>query len=108
MQYEAGTYKDVNGTSLRGYVLATRATLEEVFGEPTYDTDDATDKVTVEWVLKFADGESATIYDWKRYEEGTPAMDELYQWHIGGMNPIVVGRIQSHVLRHQVQGAMSR
>jgi hypothetical protein len=26
----------------------------------------------------------ATIYDWKRYEEGTPELHEVYLYHIGG------------------------
>jgi len=74
---------DINGTSLVGYVTATREEIEEVFGEPDYEGD-GSNKVTTEWDILFADGTVATIYDWKRYEEGAPDYDEVYEWHIGG------------------------
>jgi hypothetical protein len=32
----------------------------------------------------FDNGTVATIYDWKRYEMGTPALDEVFQYNIGG------------------------
>lgn len=72
------------GTSLRGYVIATRAEIENVFGAPTMAHDDASDKVTTEWVVDFGNEVVATIYDWKRYEMGVPEMDERIEWHIGG------------------------
>jgi hypothetical protein len=82
------------GTSLRGYIKATRAEIEKVFGAPTMAYDDTDDKVSTEWVLDFGSGVVATIYDWKRYEMGVPQMDERIVWHIGGRNSdalIVVG-----------------
>lgn len=75
---------DINGTSLMGYVTTTRAHIESVFGEPT--SWGIGDKVTTEWGILFDNGTVATIYDWKRYEEGQPEMDEVYEWHIGGGN----------------------
>ena len=91
-QEEAGAL--AIGTSLRGYIRATRAEIENVFGAPTMAHDDTTDKVTTEWVVDFGDEVIATIYDWKRYEQGVPEMDERIVWHIGGRNQdalIVVG-----------------
>ena len=73
-----------DGGSLQGYFTATRREIEEVFGNPTIACSDTWEKVTVEWVIKFEDGTYASIYDYKRYEEGTPALDEEYEWHIGG------------------------
>lgn len=73
---------DATGTSLRGYVKATREELTEVFGEPTHFSLE--DKVTTEWVVQFDSGNIATIYDWKRYELGRPGFGEVYDWHIGG------------------------
>jgi hypothetical protein len=81
-----GTGADASGTSLVGYIETTRQRIEEVFGAPSYSSNDNFEKVTVEWVIKFEDGSVATIYDWKRYELGTPSLSEMYEWHIGGHN----------------------
>ena len=77
------------GTSLQGYVETTKAELVSVFGEPIWFGDDG-DKVTIEWGIRFEDGTIATIYDWKRYELGTPQNDELMTYNIGGFNPRAV------------------
>ena len=76
-----------DGTHLQGRMYATRRELTEVFGEPFDYTDGSVDsdgKVTTEWLIEFEDGVLTTIYDWKRYESGPPALDENYAWHIGG------------------------
>jgi hypothetical protein len=78
----------IEGTSLQGYLEATRDELVEVFGEPvrTYG-----DKTTCEWDIEFRvmteDGDDfdyvvATIYDWKM----APTINSRYRWHIGGRN----------------------
>jgi hypothetical protein len=73
------------GTSLCGYIKATRAEIEKVFGAPTYGEEHSGDgKVTTEWVIDFGNEVIATIYDWKRYEDGAPEMDERIVWNIGG------------------------
>jgi hypothetical protein len=33
------------------------------------------------------------VYDWKRYEEGAPALSEIYEWHIGGYNDLSVSQV---------------
>jgi hypothetical protein len=71
-----------SGTSLKGYVTSTLAELIETFGEPEYFAEG--DKVTVEWSILFDNGTVATIYDWKRYEMGRPALTEVFQYNIGG------------------------
>jgi hypothetical protein len=43
--------------------------------------------------LLFEDGTRVTLYDWKRYEDGAPEMDELYDWHIGGDSLFAVSRV---------------
>jgi hypothetical protein len=85
-----------NNTSLQGYITTTRARIEEVFGDVTLEDQDMFEKVTTEWVIQFLDDDStvATIYDWKRYEEGAPGMNEIYQWHIGGKSPLAVELVQ--------------
>lgn len=74
------------GTCLQGYTgKLTRAEIENVFGSPWESDGDGGDgKVTTEWIIRFEDGMLATIYDWKRYEQGAPRANELYDWHIGG------------------------
>jgi hypothetical protein len=87
---EQGKY--ANGTSLQGYVFdKTRADLEAAFGSPVeYEEGD---KVTLEWILIFDDGVTATIYDWKRYELGTPGMYESVDWNIGGKTYLASERV---------------
>jgi len=82
---------DCSGTHLQGEVVASRRLIESVFGAPTFE--DESSKVTTEWVIKFDDGLVATIYDWKRYEDGAPGMDEVYAWHIGGSVDVVAERV---------------
>jgi hypothetical protein len=89
-----------NSTGLVGYMIATYDEIVEVFGEPTYNTPSADEKVDVEWVLKIIDHEFddeehiATIYNWKDYDGGAEARSgNKYEWHIGGHRKIVVGML---------------
>jgi hypothetical protein len=84
-------YRDSNMTGFLGEVNTTYARLVEVFGQPLSGSGDG--KVNSEWVIKFADGNVATIYDWKLPE--TPTED--YSWHIGGHKRFVVARIAALV-----------
>ena len=73
--------EEIDGTHLIGEVKTTRADLTALLGEPIeYEEGD---KVTIEWGIRLG-STVATIYDWKRYEEGTPGMTELYHYHVGG------------------------
>jgi hypothetical protein len=65
--------EETAGTSLQGYTrVTTRAQITAVLGEPmTYEGG----KVLLEWGVRLG-GTVATVYDWKRYEQGTPADDE--------------------------------
>jgi hypothetical protein len=73
--------EEIDGTHLIGEVETTRAELTAILGKPT--EYEGGDKVTIEWGIKM--GKTvATIYDWKRYEEGAPEQRELYAYHIGG------------------------
>lgn len=87
---------EVAGTFLQGYTQATtRAELVALFGEPTFY--EIGDKVTLEWCLDFGGGIIATIYDWKRYEEGTPALDEEMKYNIGGNSPLSVEKVKEAI-----------
>jgi hypothetical protein len=88
------------GTSLQGYVQTTLHELINTFGEPDYY--DEGDKVTAEWCLVFEDGTVASIYDWKRYELGTPELYELYDWHIGGTSPTAVSTVEYQIRLHSL------
>ena len=96
MNFKPGTGLDSEGTSLQGYITATRSALIETFGMPDFMADEVGfEKVTTEWIIKFENGIVATIYDWKRYEEGAPALSEVYDWHIGGNNDLAVSQVRS-------------
>jgi hypothetical protein len=88
---------DINGTYLQGEVMATRKELISVFGNPTEYPEG--DKVTTEWCIKFDNGLVASIYDWKRYEQGAPELDEIYDWHIGGTSVDVVSLVKDAIHR---------
>jgi hypothetical protein len=79
---------EIAGTFLQGYVETTKTELVSVFGDPITYADG--DKVTIEWGIRFEDGTIATIYDWKRYEKGTPKNDELMTYNVGGLDPRAV------------------
>ncbi len=86
--------EEIDGTSLRGEIVTTRAELTAVLGEPmTYEEGG---KVTIEWGVRLG-STVATVYDWKRYEEGTPTDHEEIAYHIGGHNEKAVLLVQSLV-----------
>lgn len=71
---------------LQGQVSVTYACLVRVFGQPK----EGFGKTDAEWVVLFADGTIATIYnykDGKNYngDDGLPT-NEITEWHIGGQN----------------------
>jgi hypothetical protein len=86
--------EEIDGTSLRGEIVATRAELTAVLGEPIQY--EGGDKVTIEWGVRLG-STVATVYDWKRYEEGTPTDHEAYSYHIGGHDEKALTLIESLV-----------
>jgi hypothetical protein len=87
-------YRDANMTCLMGYVNTTYARLVKVFGKPI-DGDSGDGKVNSEWIIKFANGEVATIYN---YKTGTTPTDD-YDWHIGGNKKWVVAAVSALVAK---------
>ena len=85
---------DGSMSCLQGYVTTEYDTLIEIFGNPILGSGDG--KVSAEWIIKFSDGEVATIYDYKEPE--TPI--GVYEWHIGGHSRKVVERIIEIVEEH--------
>jgi hypothetical protein len=84
-------YDDAAMTSLVGYVNTTYARLVEVFGKPIIGSSDG--KTNSEWIIKFTNGEVATIYN---YKTGTTPTDD-YDWHIGGRKKWVVAAVSALV-----------
>jgi hypothetical protein len=85
--------QETAGTWLQGYtVTTTRRKLSLAFGEPVEYGEGG--KVTIEWGIQFEDGTIATVYDWKRYEQGIPELDELMFYNIGGISPDAVARVE--------------
>lgn len=60
--------------------------LVALFGEPEQNIGD---RVQVQWVIRFEDGEIATVYDWK--ENCEP--EEVTRWNVGALNKMVAHRV---------------
>lgn len=86
-------YKDARMTALMGYVNTTYARLVEVFGAPISGSGDC--KTNSEWIIRFANGEVATIYN---YKTGITPTDD-YDWHIGGNKKWVVAAVSALVAK---------
>jgi len=95
--FQTGNAVNVTGTSLKGYLVSTREELTKVFGKPVDYAEG--DKVTTEWKIKFDNEVIACIYDWKRYSQGKPADNELYDWHIAGSSQDAVSLVKDAVHR---------
>lgn len=99
MGFVRGDWSHSEGTHLVDEIVTTRREIEAKFGAPdSWDESEGDGKVTTEWIMVFDDGIVATIYDWKRYEEGAPGMDEVYSWHVGGRDGQAFDRV-AEVLR---------
>lgn len=74
-------WRATTGTGLRGYTKPmSEVAISRILGDPLRDHS-GDGKVSVEWIIEFADGEVASVYDYK-----SPDRDEYinYEWHIGG------------------------
>ena len=84
---------DVSGTSLMGHVLASYEELVDLFGLPV---EFEVHKTHNEWRLEL-EGHVITIYDY--YEDGKSKVE--HDWHVGGLEPVVVDIIDDKLLRHR-------
>jgi len=88
-------FKSAHHTCYKGEANTSYATLVATFGEPiNYLTGEhgSDGKTQVEWIVEFADGTVATIYDWKFYD--TP-FEEVPVWNIGGFDKRSVELVHS-------------
>jgi len=88
--FEVGNFVDAKGTSLQGYVMATYAELEAVFGENLGPSDKVFNEFRGEISVyspeeKCHDIYTVTLYDWKEDSPYT-ARRGSYRWHVGGYN----------------------
>lgn len=97
MNFKTHNQKKINTccTGLVGYVDVDYKTLVKKFGKP-HGSDGY--KSDAEWEIEFEDGKVATIYnykDGKNYcgRDGMPKT-KITNWHIGGNDNVVAGRIQ--------------
>ena len=94
-------FKQISGTSLKGYVYADYSTLVEVFGEPAGCYDDY--KSDCAWDLVI-NGTVCTIYNYKDGQnycgEDGLLVEDITEWHIGGHSrlaeQLVEGAIEQH------------
>ena len=86
---------DSSGTHLQGVVRVSYQDLRQIFGQDTCYDDYKSD---AEWVVKFGDGQIATIYNYKdgrNYlgDDGMPK-ENIIDWHVGGNSKDVYYRIE--------------
>ena len=97
----------INGTSLKGYISCTYDQLVAVFGAPDKHNNpiDESEKVNIEWRLKFPNGTVATIYAWKRVPSSP---DTLFEWNIGGYKLDAVDCVDYELFKNGVNNHLTR
>ena len=106
MNYDESTIEELNGSHLQGTITATPYhTLVKIFGEPHDYRGHRGEKIDVEWMLKFADGTVASIYNWKYginylQNSGTP-VEQISQWNVGGHSRESYAQVLATVLGHK-------
>ena len=97
----------INGTSLKGYISCTYNQLVAVFGAPDKYNDpvDPSDKVNIEWCLKFPNGTVATIYAWKRVPQNP---DVAFEWNVGGYKLDALECVDYELFKNGVTNHLTR
>jgi hypothetical protein len=91
-----GSSIDNTGVSLRGTIQATLSQLTKVFGEPALGVPG--DRILIEWVAEFEDGQVVTIYCWKIPD--MPDADAVISWCIGGRSEAARDMVHSAFRSH--------
>lgn len=89
-------FDKINGTYRQATISIPYRILVDVFGEPLCGDGGKTD---AEWIIEFADGTVATIYNYKNGiaycgDSGIPT-EQITDWSIGGHCSSVVNLIES-------------
>lgn len=91
-------YTCVNGNSFFGdRVKCSVKTMRGAFGSPSFLENSGRDKTTHEWILKFSNGESIALYDYKYYRILNDT--EIIEWHIGARNSLVSKIAQDKIVK---------
>lgn len=81
------------GTCFQGSIEAGYQDLVEFWGAPAPGDKYKTE---AEWVIRPADGETITIYNYKNsrcYADKYPIISEVREWHVGGHDASAVDRV---------------
>lgn len=109
MKFKNAIPNETIGTYMQDYIDADYMVLVEIFGEPEWVNSD---KIDVEWALKFADGTIATIYNWKDGPNylGEDGLDPktIKNWHIGGTNSLAGTRVKTAVTNHRHTATLAK
>ena len=92
---------DTNGSFLQGQITCPFSLLVTLFGEPHEGDTQVSDAF---WPLKFDDGVTATIYNWKNGRNycGGPEVEHITKWNIGGYEKAAVDNIKGIMLSGEV------
>jgi hypothetical protein len=80
-------------SSLVGYVTATFDQIRDIAweGDAPLTSNDASEKVSTEFVLDDFEAGEIRIYDWKHYDAGVEARSGYpIQWHIGASSQYAI------------------
>lgn len=97
MKYDvhANDFSLASGTCLQGRVLTSYDKLVKAFGKPGPGDEYKTD---AEWVVRFEDGEIATVYNWKNGKSycgpNGYEIEDIPEWNIGGKSRRAVSLIK--------------
>lgn len=101
MKYKTHNQDDlisISGTHLMGRIDLRFHQIAAALGDPLRLNEAQGDgKIRIQWVIKFDDGQVATIYDWKEYNRES---EDVTDWHIGGRSFEVVQRV-CDILQHK-------
>lgn len=93
LTHNSGIDIDVNGTQLKGLIVARFDDISRIFGKPM---ESACDKADAEWHIEFSDGKVATIYNYKDGKSFSPRgkhPENIKTWHLGAKEKEAAKRI---------------
>ena len=103
MKYKVLTHAEAMkvgfGSGCQGEMDVSYQRIVDHLGPPSLGPEDSFDhKIDASWILRFADGEIATIYNYKTGRNWLgpkgPTTSKIRDWHVGGKSNVVVDRIK--------------
>ena len=94
---------DVNMTCLQGRITCPFSLLTTLFGAPEHGDSE---KVDAQWSIKFDDGITATIYNWKNgiayCGSLAPEVEQITKWNIGGYDQASSDHVRNIILSREM------